>query len=124
MSAIAAPGYITMSLVTLSLARTRFVGRAGAALALALLANDARAADAQNGERLARLWCASCHVVSPDQQRANADAPPFASIGKKPGFSAERLAMFLLEPHPKMPNMALSRFEAGDLAAYIVKVSQ
>jgi hypothetical protein len=25
----------------------------------------------------------------------------------------------LLEPHPKMPNMSLSRTEAADLAAYI-----
>jgi hypothetical protein len=28
-------------------------------------------------------------------------------------------AFFLLEPHPKMPNMQLSRSEAADLAAYI-----
>jgi len=99
-------------------------GAAIAALALVLLAGETRAADADHGEKLARLWCASCHVVAPDQQRANADAPPFASIGKKPGFSAEQLALFLLDPHPKMPNMALTRFEAGDLAAYIAKVSR
>ena len=30
-----------------------------------------------------------------------------------------KLALFLLEPHPKMPNMNLSRNEANDLAAYI-----
>jgi hypothetical protein len=29
------------------------------------------------------------------------------------------LAFFLLDPHPKMPDMALSRREADDLAAYI-----
>ena len=29
------------------------------------------------------------------------------------------LALFLLSPHPKMPDMNLSRNEAADLAAYI-----
>jgi mono/diheme cytochrome c family protein len=88
-----------------------------------MLANDARA-DAENGERLARRWCASCHVVAPDQQRANADAPPFATIGKQPDFNTGKLALFLLEPHPKMPSMGLSRREAADLADYIAKVSR
>ena len=32
---------------------------------------------------------------------------------------AARLTFFLLDPHPKMPDMALSRAEAADLAAYI-----
>ena len=46
-------------------------------------------------------------------------SPSFASIAQSADFSAEKLAYFLLEPHPKMPNMALSREEAKDLAAYI-----
>jgi hypothetical protein len=29
---------------------------------------------------------------------------------------------FLLDPHAKMPNMNLTRFEAGDIAAYINKL--
>ena len=77
------------------------------------------AADADNGKRLAQRWCASCHVVAPDQKTANADAPPFATIAKTAGFSADKLAFFLLEPHPKMPSMALTRNEANDIAAYI-----
>jgi hypothetical protein len=36
-----------------------------------------------------------------------------------PGFDAGRVALFLLDPHPKMPDMGLSRTEAADLAAYI-----
>jgi hypothetical protein len=27
--------------------------------------------------------------------------------------------MFLLDPHPKMPDMSLTRTEAADIAAYI-----
>ena len=77
------------------------------------------AADAQQGEVLAKRWCAACHVVASDQQRANGQAPPFSAIGKTPGFDAAKLALYLLLPHPKMPDMNLSRGEAADLAAYI-----
>ena len=80
--------------------------------------------DAENGAKLAERWCAACHLVSPQQQRATADAPPFSVIGQRPGFSAEGLAFFLMEPHPKMPSMSLSRQEAADLAAYIESVSR
>lgn len=91
--------------------------------ALVLLMNSlsfaALAADAGNGERLAQRWCAPCHVVAPGQRGATSEAPPFATIASRPDFDASRLAFFLLEPHPKMPNMGLSRTDAADLAAYI-----
>ena len=77
------------------------------------------AADAVHGLDLAKRWCASCHVVSPDQQIASADVPPFAAIANSPNFDPKRLAYFLLEPHPKMPQMAISRSAADDIAAYI-----
>jgi mono/diheme cytochrome c family protein len=79
----------------------------------------AHAADAMNGERLAQLWCSACHLVTPKQRQANADAPPFEEIAKRPNFSESGLVTFLLDPHAKMPNMNLSRIEAGDIAAYI-----
>jgi mono/diheme cytochrome c family protein len=77
------------------------------------------AADADHGADLAKRWCASCHVVANGQAQASADVPSFASIARRPDFSPERLAFFLLDPHPKMPNFPLSRTEAGDIAAYI-----
>lgn len=80
---------------------------------------SALAADADHGADLAKRWCASCHVVANGQAAASADVPSFASIARKPDFSQERLAFFLLDPHPKMPNFPLSRTEAGDIAAYI-----
>jgi hypothetical protein len=88
-------------------------------LAVAGAAQPVLGADAYNGERLARRWCESCHVVAADQRQANGEVPPFATIATKPDFDANRIAMFLLDPHPKMPDMSLTRFEAGDLAAYI-----
>jgi mono/diheme cytochrome c family protein len=78
-----------------------------------------QAADIAHGEQLARRWCASCHVVAADQHGPTSEAPPFATIARRPDFDANRLAFFLLEPHPKMPNMSLTRSEAIDIAAYI-----
>jgi mono/diheme cytochrome c family protein len=86
------------------------------------IVGPALAADATNGEQLARRWCATCHVVAPDQQGPTGEAPPFAAIAKKPDFGEARVAFFLLDPHPRMPNMNLSRAEAADLAAYIAKL--
>ena len=85
----------------------------------AVLADSAVAADANKGEVLAKHWCAACHVVSADQKQGSTTAAPFSEIAKKPGLDAAELALFLLLPHPRMPDMSLSRAEAADLAAYI-----
>jgi mono/diheme cytochrome c family protein len=79
----------------------------------------AMAADAVHGADLAKRWCATCHVVDADQKRADADVPPFITIARKSDFTPEKVAFFLLDPHPKMPNFSLNRYEAADLAAYI-----
>jgi mono/diheme cytochrome c family protein len=91
-----------------------------AAFSFAVLsANAAAAADAYQGGVLAKRWCAACHVVAADQARGNTQAPPFSEIAKKPGLTPASIALFLLRPHPPMPDMNLTRNEAGDLAAYI-----
>ena len=84
-----------------------------------LTLHAAHAADPANGRRLAELWCTSCHIASPDQPRGSADAPAFSAIGRQPGFNAGQLTLFLLDPHPAMPNMGLTRTEAIDIASYI-----
>jgi mono/diheme cytochrome c family protein len=95
-----------------------------AILAVLVMTEDAGAADAYNGGQIARRWCEPCHVVAGDQQGTTGEAPPFASIAKRPGFDTGQLAMFLLDPHPKMPDMSLTRIEAGDLAAYIASLGK
>jgi mono/diheme cytochrome c family protein len=95
-----------------------------AVAAFIALAPPAFAADASNGKRLAERWCTGCHLVSPSQSTATDQVPSFASIAKMPDFSAAKIALFLLDPHPKMPNMSLSRTEAADLAAYIATLKQ
>jgi mono/diheme cytochrome c family protein len=88
-------------------------------VAAGLGGSSAMAADANHGADLAKRWCATCHVVDADQKRADADVPPFAAIASKSDFTPEKVAFFLLDPHPKMPNFSLNRYEAADLAAYI-----
>jgi mono/diheme cytochrome c family protein len=90
-----------------------------AAFAATVAASTSSAADADHGADLARRWCAACHVVDGDQKQASADVPPFTAIASKSDLSPEKIASFLLEPHPKMPNFPLSRDEAADIAAYI-----
>jgi mono/diheme cytochrome c family protein len=86
---------------------------------VALSTGAATAADAAHGEQLARRWCAACHIVSADQTHGADNAPAFATVAKIPGFDADKIARFLMDPHPKMPDMQLGRDEAKDLAAYI-----
>jgi mono/diheme cytochrome c family protein len=97
------------------------------AVAFALSAGVSASAapgDPAQGEKLATRWCAGCHVVGADQTRGADNVPPFATIARTPGFNAESIAQFLMDPHPKMPDMQLSRDEARDLGAYIASLGR
>ena len=97
------------------------------AFVLALAASGlgpGHAADAAHGEQLARRWCASCHVVAADQTHGADNVPSFAAIARMPGFTAEHIADYLRDPHPKMPDMQLSTQEREDLAVYIASLAK
>jgi len=87
------------------------------------VAQNAVAADAGNGKRLAQARCTPCHVVAPGQRAEVAKAPPFDVIARQLGFNAEMLAYLILAPHPRM-NMTLTRAEAEDIAAYIATLAK
>ncbi|WP_269585165.1 c-type cytochrome [Roseibium sp. Sym1] len=85
-----------------------------------LSAGTARAGDAATGKALALQWCSACHVVADDQATASSvSLPSFFDMAKDPGWSQEKLATFLANPHPQMPNMTLGNTEIANLAAYI-----
>jgi mono/diheme cytochrome c family protein len=88
-----------------------------AVLVASACAAPASAADAAQGERLARRWCAECHVVAPDQTRARADAPSFAAISATRRIP--QIEGFLRQNHPQMPDMSLSRDEIANLIAWM-----
>jgi mono/diheme cytochrome c family protein len=73
----------------------------------------------ENGAMLAKRWCASCHIVAKDQTKGVDGVPSFAAIARRATFDGDRLAFLMLDPHPAMPIMTLTRNEARDLAAYI-----
>lgn len=87
--------------------------------AAALPGNALAQGDAVTGRAVAERWCASCHLVSPDQTSAVADVPTFQSIAQRSESEIEALESFLADPHPPMPDMSLTRNEIRDLLAYI-----
>jgi mono/diheme cytochrome c family protein len=84
----------------------------------ALPAHSVSAADAQKGAIIAKRWCASCHIVAADQTSAVADAPSFFDIARRRP-DKKQIANFLVDPHPPMPDMHLSRREIDDITTYI-----
>ncbi len=90
-----------------------------AVVAVVTLPSTASGADAAVGKQLAERWCQSCHAIGANQPMAVTEAPPFTTIARKPGFQEAKVAQFLLDPHPKMPDIGLSREAAADLAAFI-----
>lgn len=97
-----------------------------AVLAVSTAASPAMAADPENGLVIAKRWCAECHLVSPDQKAAKADVPTFAEIAERgtAGSPAVSLQRFLMNPHPRMPDMQIGRREADDLVAYIATLKK
>jgi mono/diheme cytochrome c family protein len=74
--------------------------------------------DAAAGREIADRWCAACHLVAPDQQQASADVPSFMEIARAVEGDFAVLEGFLIDPHPPMPDMSLTRQEIRDIIAY------
>ena len=98
----------------------------GAALvAVCTVQSPMRASAAGNpktGLQIAQRWCASCHLVAPEQRAGSADVPTFQAIARREDLTEALLTAFLSSSHPRMPDMALSRQEIADLVAYIRSV--
>jgi mono/diheme cytochrome c family protein len=98
----------------------RFVHRlaiAGLFFGILTLANTA-SADPDEGLRLARQWCTSCHIVAPGTGGSDA-ARPFEVIANDPMVTENGLRAWLADPHPPMPNFELTRTEIDAIIAYI-----
>ena len=96
-----------------------------AACAFAAPAFAQQQPNARTGERLARQWCASCHLVAADQRAPAPDtAPPFASIAARPSATPGALRTIIQMPYPRMPQIALSRDEMEHIIAYILSLKR
>jgi hypothetical protein len=84
--------------------------------ASATLANTAGRSDA--GQALAGRWCASCHLVAPEQGQASADVPTFQLIANSLG-KLDRLEGLSADPHPR-PWPSASRARKSKISWRIV----
>ena len=75
--------------------------------------------DAERGGLLAERWCSTCHIVSDTQEQATTEAPTFQSIAERSPEAIDALAAFLMDPHPPMPDLSLTREDIRDLLSYI-----
>jgi mono/diheme cytochrome c family protein len=92
-----------------------------ALVAMCLLSRPA-AANAANGERLARQWCANCHVIDGSGPSATLPQGPPSFRVAAGHLNPGELRAFLSHPHGAMPDLALTRAEIDDLIAYIEKL--
>jgi mono/diheme cytochrome c family protein len=91
-----------------------------ASAALAENAGPSPFDDPARGKLIAETWCASCHLVAADEDRTVlADVPPFTAIAQRLPGDADVLAAFIVDPHPPMPDLGLSRQDIRDILAYI-----
>jgi cytochrome c len=76
--------------------------------------------DAENGKQLAEKLCISCHVISEGAETSvPAGVPSFRGIANKPGQTGDHVRSKLINPHPPMPDISLSRQEIEDIIAYL-----
>jgi len=94
-------------------------GLAALVLVLTAAASPSIAADPRQGEQLARQWCANCHVIGDMPAGSVQQGPPSFRAVAQGKLSADQLRGFLSDPHPPMPDLALTRSEIDELIAYI-----
>jgi len=88
-------------------------------------AQSLEALDVSNGERLARKLRVNCHEVAPDSaDPVLADVPGFREVANRPGATRAQVAAFVLNPHPPMPQVQLTRQELSDITAYIMSLRE
>jgi mono/diheme cytochrome c family protein len=79
--------------------------------------------DAAAGREISDRWCAACHMVAPDQPQALADVPTFMEIARAAEDDFGVLEGFLVDPHPPMPDMSLTRQEIRDVIGYFATLN-
>lgn len=79
----------------------------------------------ESGFERAKQWCAHCHLVGPGAGAvAQIDVPSFESIAARPHQSLENIENRILNPHPPMPDLQLSREVLRELALYIMSLKR
>lgn len=92
-----------------------------AAMLLAVLPPATEAASVQQGQRLARLYCASCHAVDKVSPSPLTIAPPFRDLHKKYPVESleESLGEGIMTGHPSMPQFQFEPDQIADFVAFL-----
>jgi mono/diheme cytochrome c family protein len=88
----------------------------------ALAASDS--VDVTAGRVLAEKWCAECHVPGSSIRGRPGVPPSFRAIAKDPATTERSVRVFLVSPHPSMPNVSLTREQVDDIVAYILSLKR
>lgn len=75
-------------------------------------------ADAGAGRQLVMRSCSSCHAIE-TAKTATDSAPPFLAVAKTNKQNPAWIRGWLMNPHPPMPNISLSRRQIDDIVAYL-----
>jgi cytochrome c len=76
------------------------------------------AGNANAGRDLVLRSCTSCHAVS-ETTRASDGAPPLSYIARDNKERPAWIRGWLMDPHPPMPGIMLSRQQINDVIAYL-----
>ena len=79
----------------------------------------AQAGDAEHGKVLATRWCSNCHQVG-SRMPAQDAVPPLREVAARPYATKQWLTGWLINPHPPMPKLDLTRQEIDDLVAFLL----
>ena len=83
-----------------------------------LAASAAETGNAEAGRQLVNRSCVSCHAPA-GVARASDTAPPLSFLARDNKYRAAFVRGWLMEPHPPMPSIPLSRQQISDIVAYL-----
>lgn len=86
----------------------------------------ANGADTATGKKLAEALCSNCHIVAPGQGQGTVTAgvPSFMAVAQKEAQTPEKIAGYIIIPHPPMPEIQLTRHDIANIAAYIMTLKE
>jgi mono/diheme cytochrome c family protein len=82
------------------------------------LGSYAQIGNSEAGRQLVLRSCSSCHALESSTTATDA-APPFSDVAKANKERPEWIRFWLMDPHPPMPRIALSRQQIENIIAYL-----
>lgn len=87
----------------------------------ALTSAAAQSGDVAAGRQLVQAHCSACHDAAGPSSTPR-QAPSLRAVAAMPSTTSLSLHVFLLTPHPSMPDYHLTRQEVDDVVLYILSL--